>query len=395
MNKRFLTATFLLAFSAGAALADEQRVRPSYPCSRAAYADGLTRMICESPDLSRVELSFAQVYFARRFAADGDGQKLLKAESHSVNSIIRSTCGIPKEGAADQKMPPNSAACYAAETEKYRRRWLLLLHGTALEEASRPVEQNIALQQRLVDRGYLPPDSVVDGVFGEGTRAAITTWQRVAGRPTIDGFLSNEDASALLTPTSSDATPTQALVDSAVKADRRQEASVETPSPLRQPITLPTKPSSGDQERMVPEVINDVASPAIGASLQEFKLNYAGSSCSADGCDFDKDSPSSVCPSILAECQKAEFFVTDDRISGYKAELTERDWATSLSSMEKRLGNPKEDHRHVLTLMSNSYSWSFRNGYELLYMFVNGTNYYGVPLDSHIIMVHLVDPAGK
>lgn len=94
-------------------------------------------------------------------------------------------------------MPPGAAACYIDQTERDRAGWLQQLTGAAREEASRPIEQHIALQQRLVELGYLPSETRADGIYGETTRGAIEAWQGAAGRPQTTGFLSDDDAAAL------------------------------------------------------------------------------------------------------------------------------------------------------------------------------------------------------
>ncbi len=178
-------------------LADTGRIGPSFACPRPAPADGLSQMICDDRDMSREELVFEQAYYALRQADGRAGWKALKVEAVALNTALRTRCGIPLAGAPDQTMPPGAAACYIDQTQKDRSGWLQRLTGPAREEAARPIEQHIALQQRLVDLGYLPPGTRADGIYGETTRTAIEAWQGVAGRPQATGFLSDDDASAL------------------------------------------------------------------------------------------------------------------------------------------------------------------------------------------------------
>jgi clan AA aspartic protease (TIGR02281 family) len=86
------------------------------------------------------------------------------------------------------------------------------LQGSALEEASRPVEEHVALQRELRRLGYLSPAvNIMPGVYGQSTRAAISAWQGANGRP-VTGFLSNDDAAVLVrgTPSPQGAPPTGA-----------------------------------------------------------------------------------------------------------------------------------------------------------------------------------------
>ncbi|WP_225199258.1 peptidoglycan-binding protein [Gluconobacter oxydans] len=111
-----------------------------------------------------------------------------------------SSCGLPVPGDGDQTVPANGAACYIQGTDKLTAELRNRLSGSSLEEAERPIDAHVALQKRLIDLGYLPAGTTADGVYGEGTRLAIQTWQRVAHRPIADGFLSNADAAALMAP---------------------------------------------------------------------------------------------------------------------------------------------------------------------------------------------------
>lgn len=200
MNKPLLTGALALVLSSGAALAQGARIGPSFACPRPAPADGLAQMICDNPDMSREEVVFEQSYYALRQLYGKDGWKALKVQALNFNNNLRTACNIPQAGAVDQTMPANSATCYIAETEKDRANWLGQLTGPAHEEATRPIEQHIALQQRLVDLGFLSSATKVDGVYGEASRVAISTWQRVMHRPDVNSFLSDADAVALTQP---------------------------------------------------------------------------------------------------------------------------------------------------------------------------------------------------
>ena len=187
----------LLALTAVPCRADTGRIGPSFACPRPAPVDGLSQMICDNPDMSREEMVFEQAYYALRQANGRPDWKALKVEAIAFNTALRTHCGIPLAGTSDQTMPPGAAACYIDQTQRDRDGWLHRLTGAAHEEASRPIEQHVALQQRLVDLGYLPPGTRADGVYGETTRSAIQAWQEASGRQQTAGFLSDDDAAAL------------------------------------------------------------------------------------------------------------------------------------------------------------------------------------------------------
>lgn len=181
-------------------LAGTGRIAPSFSCPRPAPVDGLAQMICDDPGMSREEAVFTQAYYALRHATRRAGWKALTIQASMFDSGLRSTCGMPQVGAANQTMPRDAASCYASLSERERDIWLGRLTGAAYQEAIRPIEQHLALQQRLVDLGFLRHDVTVDGIYGEATRIAIVTWQRANRRAHADGFLSDADADALLGP---------------------------------------------------------------------------------------------------------------------------------------------------------------------------------------------------
>src|SRR5205823_5234078 len=76
-----------------------------------------------------------------------------------------------------------------------REAWVARLTGPAYEEAVRPPEKHVALQEALQQTGFLPPGPI-DGVYGRGTRAGIVAWQTVRGRK-VTGLLGNSDGLAL------------------------------------------------------------------------------------------------------------------------------------------------------------------------------------------------------
>ncbi len=223
-------SVLLLSVSAAVpCLADTSRVGPSFACPRPAPADGLTQMICDNPDMSREEVVFEQAYYALRQADGRAGWKALKVEAIAFNTALRTRCSIPFAGAPDQTMPPGAAACYIDQTKRDRAGWLQQLTGAAREEASRPIEQHIALQQHLVDLGYLLSGTTADGIYGETTRTAIAAWQRNAHQAGADGFLSDDDAAALLqTTTAASSTPLAPASPTAGASDAGEGALLHT-----------------------------------------------------------------------------------------------------------------------------------------------------------------------
>ncbi|MBS1098548.1 superinfection immunity protein [Gluconobacter sphaericus] len=195
MFRELFLCAGMVAWTVGGAAA--QSYSPDFDCSRANPADSIAVMLCQNSDAAKAELEFDQAYYALRQIVGKDGWKPLKKEAIADDEILKE-CIAPPDPSSPEVAPVADPACYIRNmnvlTEKYRGR----LTGDASEEAVRPILTHRILQQKLIDLGYLPTGSIADGVYGESTRAAIETWQRVAKRPSADGFLSDDDATALL-----------------------------------------------------------------------------------------------------------------------------------------------------------------------------------------------------
>ena len=175
------------------------RIGPSFDCSKA--SSPLALMICASPALSKVDLRFVQAYRALWQQVGQDGQSQLLREAVDFQNAVLRACRIPETGPVS-----GSPQCVAAEYERQRSIWLSRLNGPASEEASRPIEQHIALQATLQKLGFLPAAVMIDGVYGDATRSSILAWQSVNRRPQT-GFLDDADATALAGTGETEATP--------------------------------------------------------------------------------------------------------------------------------------------------------------------------------------------
>ncbi|MFT9450284.1 peptidoglycan-binding domain-containing protein [Gluconobacter japonicus] len=171
-----------------------QNYKPDFNCSVDHSKDSVATMLCQNSEAAKHELVFDQTYYALRQIVGKSGWKTLKQEAIADDDVFKA-CVEPET--MDGILPIADPSCYISTidslTQKYRKR----LSGSALEEASRPINQHIALQQKFIDLGYLPAGSVADGVYGEAAREAISTWQRVAHRPASDGFITDADAATL------------------------------------------------------------------------------------------------------------------------------------------------------------------------------------------------------
>lgn len=174
--------------------------KPDFSCSPPPENNGVAVMLCQNSDAAEHELRFDQVYYALRFIVGPDGWKDLKQQVILDENAVNQRCGLPIPGLGDQTVPAGGAACYSAAMAELTEVYRAHLQGkpAAQQEAARAINQHIALQKKLIELGYLPAGTVADGVYGEVTRAAITTWQRVTQRPEVTGFLSQADAAVLM-----------------------------------------------------------------------------------------------------------------------------------------------------------------------------------------------------
>jgi hypothetical protein len=169
---------------------------PSFNCAATALLPG-AKLICSTPELSRIDLAYAQVYYVLRQQLGETGWKDLKLATLAYENDALKRCGVPASG----PLPPDTQAmgvCLGQAYEQQRAAWLSHLTGPALEEARRPVELHLALQQRLQAARFLSSDAQLDGIYGVGVRTAIFAWQHANNRPET-GFLSDADAALLLT----------------------------------------------------------------------------------------------------------------------------------------------------------------------------------------------------
>lgn len=180
-----------------------RRYQPDFSCQPPPERNGVAVMLCQNSEVARHELQFDQVYYALRQVVGKDGWDALKQEVVRDQNALNQECGLPVPGTPDQSVPENGPSCYMAGMDRLADSYRGRLSGAALEESRRPLDQHILIQKRLVDLGYLPAGSQVDGVYGEATRQAIETWQNATHQPAVTAFVSDADAARLLKETTS------------------------------------------------------------------------------------------------------------------------------------------------------------------------------------------------
>jgi len=195
MKKRFPFAVLAGILISKGALSQEYH--PDFSCNPPPSENGVAVMLCQNSDAAKHELMFDQTYYALRQVVGKAGWKALKQSVVLDENAANQACGLPIPGEGAQTLPDNAPQCYTSSIDSLTYKYRSRLTGSAKEEAERPIDQHILLQQKLIDAGYLPSGTTADGVYGETTRLAIETWQRVTRRPEVDGFISNADAVVL------------------------------------------------------------------------------------------------------------------------------------------------------------------------------------------------------
>jgi hypothetical protein len=198
---------------------------PSFPCPQP--NDPLAQLICGGGQLADLDMGFVQAYEALYQQAGLSGQASVRHLDLQFDLGVRTRCGIALSQAGNPSSspppaaPPSAFDCVVPAYIQQIAVWKSMLQGAALEEANRPIRDQLALQSKLQSLGFLPVTAQIDGIFGAGTRAAITDWQTSRNRQAT-GLLGNDDAQAL-------------LEDSAASASVTSNTAVQTPSEPQSP----------------------------------------------------------------------------------------------------------------------------------------------------------------
>ncbi|MGY6770367.1 peptidoglycan-binding domain-containing protein [Komagataeibacter sp. NFXK3] len=155
---------------------------PGFVCPRPDGADVLATALCADPVMAKAELDLEKVFYAHRGQEGAGAYAAIKAQAVAYDTALRNTCAIPPAGTPGAVLPAGAASCYVKITEQQAAEWAKSLSGPYAQEAARDIDLHIALQQKLINAGYASsPMLKADGIYGDGTRTAIKTWQAAYG----------------------------------------------------------------------------------------------------------------------------------------------------------------------------------------------------------------------
>jgi S1-C subfamily serine protease len=177
-------ATVTFASAASAIPATSPAVGPSYNCmAPAVQKQPLAQLICASPTVARAELHYVIAFQALRQISDDAARQTMRAEADAFTQRTTAECGVPAAGYLGGRAPTSAeTGCFLDHFNLERSRLFSRLNGDAMDEAQLSPEQTVAIQRALKEKGLLPANEAIDGVFGPATRTAIGDWQRSVGQ---------------------------------------------------------------------------------------------------------------------------------------------------------------------------------------------------------------------
>lgn len=156
----------------------------------------VAQVICGNSTLMDLDAAATLPYYVLRYAQP-DRQPALRNEAIAANARVATSCNL----STTQNAPPmpddlrqRAVPCAIPLLQAQRDKWLddvrRLSLPAAYEEARRGGSAR-QLQAALVSTGYLPADTVIDGIIGPAMRQAILAFQRQRGIA-ADGYVSDE-----------------------------------------------------------------------------------------------------------------------------------------------------------------------------------------------------------
>ena len=176
----------------GSVAAASSNIHTDFSCSPPPRHNPLASAICTNKPAADAEFNFSRVYYALRNQVDQAGLLPLKKQVIADEKDIDEKCNIPEPGQSDHPLDNEQRECYIQGISALAEKYSSQLSNSGNYEYSRSVEDHIALQQKLMDLGYLSSTSPADGIYGEATRNSIKKWQKDHSY-SDDGFVTPDE----------------------------------------------------------------------------------------------------------------------------------------------------------------------------------------------------------
>jgi uncharacterized protein len=174
--------------------AAQVQIGTSFDCARAGTGQSIPSLVCQTPALQLVDLHQMQAYYTLRHAQPERLQELRNQFTARIQGLVRE-CSTEQVRASGSQ-----PACVEQALREMRNLWVQQIQQTGNAAALEEIRLNSARfwegQQALRAGGFVQPDSAIDGIYGTGTRQAITRFQTERGMQ-AHGFLTSATADAL------------------------------------------------------------------------------------------------------------------------------------------------------------------------------------------------------
>jgi hypothetical protein len=221
-RKTWMTVAAFLAASYVSAHALPSNTGSSFDCANS--RDRFIAQVCQNPRIREADLRQLVSYYVVRHLQPQNNDT---HRAHFISTIraLRAECG--NSAFVDEQRE----RCVIRYMDGLKAHWDAIIRQSgneaALFESGIDLNSILAFQARLAQAGFLPENSVVDGLFGNQTRAAITRMQQQIGIR-AHGFVDEQTLRLL------------------VNADNQRQASLRQADVQQRPASAPLTPAYAD-----------------------------------------------------------------------------------------------------------------------------------------------------
>lgn len=186
-----LTVGFLLsAMMSSAAIAENKN---ETLCTHLQQTGALSIAACSDPSLKMAALHYIQARYALEAQDSAKNHTAIGKQLAENDAILRHDCALPPVNPTAAPLSEQEKTCYIDVRQQQTTALSHSLREPYTQEITRPIALHTALQQKLIDGGYLyrsPP--IADGIYDHDTRNAIKKWQAAYGDDKT-GVITNDE----------------------------------------------------------------------------------------------------------------------------------------------------------------------------------------------------------